>query len=159
MGQQTLVLLFFDSNVFRKISWGCHFNASRYTCIQTHKHAYSSSFLVSLAVQSNSEVPQGSVLVPFKICMCEIKKSRNVNRPLTARSVFDGEAGECWECKKTVPAFPSSRGAVGGETLRLEVGKEGGSSVAAMGGLACCTPYLEECRTLKTSDDAHPQKH
>lgn len=57
-----------------------------------------------------------------------------------------------------MPAFPSSRGAVGGETLRLEVGRGVLLSVfvAAMGGLACCTPYLEECRTLKTSDDAHP---
>lgn len=40
---------------------------------------------------SNSEVPQSSVLVPFKICMCEIKKSGNVNRPLVAHSVLDGE--------------------------------------------------------------------
>lgn len=23
----------------------------------------------------------------------------------------------------------------------------------AMGGPACCTPYLEECKTLTTSDD------
>lgn len=52
-------------------------------------------------------------------------------------------------------AFPSSRGAVS-ETLELEVGR--GVllfvHVPAMGGLACCTPYLEECKTLKTSDDA-----
>lgn len=94
---------------------------------QTHTHEYSSSFLVSLAMQSNSKVPQSSVLVPFKICMCEFKKSGNVNRPLMAHSVLEGEAGECRECKGIVPAFPSSRGAVGGETLRLEVGREGSS--------------------------------
>lgn len=69
--------------------------SSCYICLHRHTHEYSSSFLVSLAVQSNSEVPQSSVLVPFKICMCEIKKSGNVNRPLMAHSVLEGEAGEC----------------------------------------------------------------
>lgn len=105
---------------------------------------------------SNSEVPQSSVLVPFKICMCDIKKSGNVNRPLVTHSVLDEEGREMLRVQGDSASVSQQQRCC----RRLEVGGWWGFllsvHVIAMGGLACCTPYLEECRTLKTSDDAPP---
>ncbi len=46
---------FFYSNVSSKISWGCCHFILLHMLTQTHAHTYSSSFLVSLEVQSNRQ--------------------------------------------------------------------------------------------------------